>query len=61
MEKDCKNYLAKVVGKNKDDKDIVEIYCLLFKDNKLEYEKADIEPLDWDIAKKQFSVLGMIG
>ena len=61
MEKDRKNYVAKVVGQNEDGKDVVQIYRLLMEGNKLEYaECKDIKPLDWDVARKQFSVVARI-
>jgi len=61
MEKDHKNYVAKVVGQNEDGKDVVQIYRLLMEGNKLNYEECkDIEPLDWDLARKQFSVIARI-
>jgi hypothetical protein len=55
------NCLAKVVAKNKDDKDIVQIYRMSLVGNVLSYkEMKEIEPLDWEIAKKEFNVVGMI-
>ncbi len=59
-EKDLKNYLAKVVDLNKEGKPIVEIYSMLMEDNTFGYEKLDIEQMDWDVARKEFSMVGLI-
>ena len=59
-EKDTKNYLAKVVGKNKDDKPIVKLYRMSFEGNSIKSEGCDIEEMDWDIAKKVYSVVGVM-
>jgi hypothetical protein len=60
MDKDYKNYLVKVVGQNEEGKNVVKLYKLIIDGNNLEYEETDIEELDWDIAKKKFSVVGVI-
>jgi|TARA_B100002003_G_scaffold220509_1_gene222883 hypothetical protein len=55
------NCLAKVVGLNDDGKNVVQIYKMTLEGNTLSYtEMKDIEPLDWDVAKKEFNVVGMI-
>ena len=54
------NFLAKVVGQNEDGKNIVKLFTLSMDNNTFSYEKTDIDELDWDDAKKQFSVVGMI-
>ena len=61
MEKKVYNYLAKVVAQNEEGKDVVQLYAMTMKDNTFSYEELkDIPPLDWDVAKKQFSVVGII-
>ena len=59
-EKDCRNYLAKVVKQNKEGKDVVQLYTLFLENNIFGYKETDIAPLDWDVAKKEFSVIGFI-
>ncbi len=59
-EKDLKNHLAKVIDLNKEGKPIVEIYRMLMEDNTFRYEKLDIEQMDWDVARKEFSMVGLI-
>ena len=58
--KDCKNYLAKVVDKTKDGKDIIQLYLLKLEDNTFDYEECDIKPLELDVAKKEYSIIGII-
>jgi|TARA_Y100000310_G_scaffold317795_1_gene371076 hypothetical protein len=61
MTKNNNNHLAKVVGKNEDNKNIVTIFRMKIEDNKLEYEELkEVGELDWDIARKSFSIVGVI-
>ena len=55
------NCLAKVIGLNDDGKNVVQIYKVSLENNTFSYEEMkDIEPLDWDVAKKEFNVVGII-
>lgn len=57
--KDHKNYLAKVVATNEDGKPVVQLYSFSMIDNVATKKKCDIDPLDLDIAKKEYSIIGL--
>lgn len=59
-EKDHRNYLAKVVDTNDDGKPVIQLFTLKLEDNFFDYEECDIERMDWDVAKKIYSVIGFI-
>ena len=55
------NHLAKIVGKNEDNKNIVTIFRMRIEDNKIEYkELKEVGELDWDTARKNFSIVGLV-
>ena len=58
--KDRRNYLVKVVDTNKEGKPIIQLYTLKLENGKFGYEVCDIERMDWDVAKKIYSVIGFI-
>jgi hypothetical protein len=61
MTKNNDNYLAKVVGKNEDNKNIVIIFRMNIEANKVTYEELKgVGELDWDIARKTYSIVGVI-
>jgi hypothetical protein len=61
MTKNNDNHLAKVVGKNEDNKNVVTIFRMKIENHKLEYEELkEVGELDWDIARKTFSIVGVI-
>ncbi len=60
-EKDHNNYLARVVDSNDDGKPVVQLFTLNLEGNSFDYEEcSDIERMDWDVAKKIYSVIGFI-
>lgn len=59
-EKDHRNYLAKVVDTNEDGKPVIQLFTLKLENSTFDYEECDIERMDWDVAKKIYSVIGMI-
>jgi hypothetical protein len=61
MEKNNSNHLAKVVGKNEDNKNIVILFRMNIEANKLVYEELkEVGELDWDTARKTYSIVGVI-
>ena len=59
-EKDTKNYLAKVIKQDKEGNNIIQLFELSMDKNALEYSESKIEPLLWDVAKKEFNIVGML-
>jgi hypothetical protein len=58
--KDNKNYLAKVVKLNAEGKGIVQLFNLEIQGNVFDFKKLSIKPLELEIAKKEYSIIGLI-
>ena len=60
-QKDCKNYLAKVIGVTEDNKNIVKLFRLTLEGREFGYEECEaIDSLEEGIAKKEYSVIGFL-